>query len=614
MVAFAALFQRQWFNVLLGIFALAAIVLGAFGWAEVYEIHVADEKLQSPPPGEELAWKISYIAANTLRAFLFADMYASPWDVEFNWPVTFAGWLGSFVFASALIKGAIRVFSKPLARMNAVQRSGHVVVIGTREIAVQACVSLVDKGWKVTYHGDTGGEALEGALVVPRPVDADDAFLAKSVRRANRVIIAEDSDSLTSELAVKMAKTAPDSIVFALLENPWVATNLRQANLHGLDLDGKEDHLIAVSETRALARAALIPSPPFMYAEQYSQRRIHILIYGFNSLAMALFEETLYSNIVPGINDSTVSPRLDHPRFTFLTPNAYAAKAEFDARHPDFEKESRRSNNGSIAVEFIECPLDCLTAEAVANLKPLLAANPLTLAYVTSSDRDEPLAGAFALQTGAKRHDLFKCPILAQSRNGNGALRAVGTELDPLGVYSFGQWDDVIMALGVLDKEPDALAKAYHENYRREVLNRHGSDERWEVLPEVFRMANRNAVLHLPAKLASMGLDINPYLERPDALSPSTAPEIHPDVVLVASEEEAAKLSELEHERWMVERWVTGWRYGPRDNVRRHHPNLVPFQQLDEQTQRMDRVFVDWLSRWIDKDKDVGLRRGGKSR
>ena len=218
--------------------------------------------------------------------------------------------------------------------------------------------------------------------------------------------------------------------------------------------------------------------------------------------------------------------------------------------------------------------------------------------------------GALALQASAKRHDLFQCPILAQSRNGNGALRAVGTRLDDLGVYAFGQWDDVIMALGVLDKEPDKLAKAYHESYRTEVLQRHGSDERWEVLPEVFRMANRNAVLHLPAKFAAMGVDITPYLERADALSPSTAPEIHPDVVLVASETEAAKLSELEHERWMVERWVTGWRYGARDNNERLHPNLVPFEQLDEQTQRMDRVFVDWLSRWIDKDEKLGLRRG----
>jgi len=40
-------------------------------------------------------------------------------------------------------------------------------------------------------------------------------------------------------------------------------------------------------------------------------------------------------------------------------------------------------------------------------------------------------------------------------------------------------------------------------------------------------------------------------------------------------------MAECEHDRWMVERSMNGWRYGPvRDNTRRVHPSLLPYGKL----------------------------------
>jgi RyR domain len=52
------------------------------------------------------------------------------------------------------------------------------------------------------------------------------------------------------------------------------------------------------------------------------------------------------------------------------------------------------------------------------------------------------------------------------------------------------------------------------------------------------------------------------------------------------SPETAAKLETLariEHERWVIERKLDGWRYGPtRNDARRFHPLLISWEQLNK--------------------------------
>lgn len=45
------------------------------------------------------------------------------------------------------------------------------------------------------------------------------------------------------------------------------------------------------------------------------------------------------------------------------------------------------------------------------------------------------------------------------------------------------------------------------------------------------------------------------------------------------------------HEAWARQRMDEGWRYGPsRDDVRKLHPNLVPYEYLSEEDKEYDRL------------------------
>ena len=52
------------------------------------------------------------------------------------------------------------------------------------------------------------------------------------------------------------------------------------------------------------------------------------------------------------------------------------------------------------------------------------------------------------------------------------------------------------------------------------------------------------------------------------------------------------KLLKAEHNRWWAERLLADWRPGKRDNDRRLHPNLVPFEKLDELTKDVDKLSI----------------------
>jgi len=49
-------------------------------------------------------------------------------------------------------------------------------------------------------------------------------------------------------------------------------------------------------------------------------------------------------------------------------------------------------------------------------------------------------------------------------------------------------------------------------------------------------------------------------------------------------------LAKNAHENWARQRMDDGWKYGPkRDDVRKEHPSLVPYEELSESEKEYDR-------------------------
>jgi hypothetical protein len=136
----------------------------------------------------------------------------------------------------------------------------------------------------------------------------------------------------------------------------------------------------------------------------------------------------------------------------------------------------------------------------------------------------------------------------------------------------------------LLEGRGDALAEVIHEHYR-DTSSAQGRDPAaapsgrpWSELASSYRDANRHQADHLWAKLA-----VTDCRAVPEELVESFA----------FAPAEIEQLAIIEHRRWAVERWLDSWTYGPeRDNARKRHPQLIPYADLSDAMQDLDRFAV----------------------
>ncbi len=143
--------------------------------------------------------------------------------------------------------------------------------------------------------------------------------------------------------------------------------------------------------------------------------------------------------------------------------------------------------------------------------------------------------------------------------------------------------------------ELEELAKTVHELYcekevkRGETIADNIALQPWERLPENLKNANRAQVADIPSKLRLLGYELAPN----DGLPAS---EIRYDDATLE------KLSIREHARWMSDRMQNGWTFGEkRDDARKLHPLLVPWEQLSEPEKDKDRDTIRNLPKLVEK-------------
>jgi hypothetical protein len=140
--------------------------------------------------------------------------------------------------------------------------------------------------------------------------------------------------------------------------------------------------------------------------------------------------------------------------------------------------------------------------------------------------------------------------------------------------------------------EIDRLGRAVHETWYQgnveriekaeqdgrsdevEKLRKKPAFKQWEDLTEAQRDDNRCAGDHIEVKIRAVGLDPKqPNLKAEWAKLDAGVLEM---------------LSRMEHERWAAPLWLANWEAGPRNDARRIHNNLVPYDELDQGTKDYD--------------------------
>ena len=231
-------------------------------------------------------------------------------------------------------------------------------------------------------------------------------------------------------------------------------------------------------------------------------------------------------------------------------------------------------------------------------------------AVIFASDKaGDVMAKALALKEEAGKYDTLLCPFFVSSKTKGALDRLLRTikfenidvpkylkhlnisEMPTNAVEPFGRLSSVCQ-WSLPENERERLARALHENYVSKRLSeqetnaqsteRDASLKPWGELSETYKNANRRAADH-----ASL---VDWFLERYRAQS-----ERLQDLEGL-SNKELEYLAEVEHNAWRIDRELDGWRYAKvRDNQKKLHPDLVPYNRLSEETKDYDREQVKLL-------------------
>jgi class 3 adenylate cyclase len=373
----------------------------------------------------------------------------------------------------------------------------------------------------------------------------------------------------------------------------------------------QEAHVIEPPSQAALKIRSRQPRPrserPSMHQEVKSMLFADIV--GYSKLTEKVMGEfvNIFMNRVSKLMASSPHP----PRSVNTWGDAIYAVFDFSQDAGQFalaltkmirDGESEWKENGLVYPEydaekdkFIERTLNIRvglhTGPVLAHYNPIVHQLGFTGSHVTRAARIEPVAEPGEVYASEEFAAMAELGVEIERRDPNGSKTGndgfvceyAGTRMLAKNYPGRFRIYRVIPQRTLATEE---LARAAHTLYCDEQA-REGKTRAenpalrpWEELSEDLRDANRAHVADIPNKLYFLGYELAPS----SGLSPSQ---------IVITPEQLATLSRREHDRWKAERLRQGWTYGPvRDDARKQHPVLIPWEALSDEEKRKDQDAV----------------------
>jgi hypothetical protein len=453
----------------------------------------------------------------------------------------------------ALIETGRALLATNYRRWQVSRRRGNTIVVGTSPAARVLAAKL---------------RGTNRRLVVVE--SGDPASLREAGAAGADVLYAFDDDSQDSALNLVTAASAAEmgtKLAYAQISDPTLALALRARRLGLPDSDRRHVEVVHLDEVAA--KALVRADGPAITAEPAPR----VVVVGTSAFGRALIVELAR---LWRVFKADASVRLP---VTLVGADSAAFAADLMAQRP---------------MVPAHCALEC-----VERLEDIGATTPFRV-YVCDDDEDLALSIALTSTTlwrGSPGSLVVRLNRLASYRGlftgeGGNLLDNLGERLRLVGLT------DLASDPGLIGEDlTEHLAQTIHERYLREQLGRGRamSSEKammhWHELDEGYRRANRAQARDIGRKLRAIGCTVAPML--------STG------VPFAMAADEAEMLARHEHARWCAERSGEGWRLGPRNDKKKLHPDLVPWEKLGDASRDNDRQAIRDMPEVL---AEVGLR------
>lgn len=508
------------------------------------------------------------------RLYAIPDFFSisiSDETAALDWRIQLARFLGPIAFATTFYAATASVLRDQIARFRLRFAKDHVVVAGLGDKGSRLAASFAAAGRRVVAiepdpaNPHRATVARRGVTVLTGEATDPEVLCEAGLPRASDLVVMAD-DATNAEIVAVARRLERDPARPALrasvhLVDPQISRLLRVRELSAGTASVRTDFFNVFQRG---ARLWLDDTDPF--AARPDGRPPHVVVLGVGVLGEAVAVAVAQRWAEEAGSDA---PPL---RLTLVDPDASARFRSLRLRHPALVLHT--------AAEAIDLDADRPVPDAGEAFRELLGDGTVTAAYVCDDDDTAALSTALFV-----RHALGATPALVavRTRSDDGLALLVDDEVtqDPLRqIQGFSLLDRTCTAEAVDGGTNETVARAIHQDYldRARELGITGSAvTEWEQLDRDSQESNRRAADGAVAALGRVGCVLTPYYGWDGA-------GFH------FSEDELEILAQAEHERWSEDRRRAGWTYAAvRDDDRRRHPALVPWDELPEHEKAKNR-------------------------
>ena len=213
-------------------------------------------------------------------------------------------------------------------------------------------------------------------------------------------------------------------------------------------------------------------------------------------------------------------------------------------------------------------------AEQIAKLDR--ETNSIGGVYLCLEDESKNFATATRLRTRLLQHGVTR-PIYVWLRSAT----CLYDFCDHPGIIPFGACHQSCSFDALEGRKLQMLAKVFHAQYAEtyDDVNVDISTETFDVfdeIPAAFRESNRSAAIHSGIKLAHVKQLKAEFQKK------------FPGKDFKVANEAVDLLGRMEHNRWIAERLLANWIFGPKDDLRRSRETLCPWDNLTDGEKKYD--------------------------
>lgn len=636
------LFARRWLATVICSLALATVVFGCGGFAWQYAASIAIQS-ESPPddvPKPPLGQDWSIPVFKTVQLFLLNSGAEDDSGHPSNWLLMVARLSAAALFLVVSSTVILRVLDEVRRLPSLLTRSNHVVICGLGQIGLQLLDDLDSQGRAkdvVIVENNSLNPWLDYARNMGTTVVIGDSTKANTLAEARAaqaaevfVVNGDDGVNLevTAELGMLMAsencQDTPLRLYVHIVDSN-LATTLRP---YCKVLHDSPNMSVQVFNVPRTAAAKLVTNQLWPHAPKTEQEVAHFVILGFGAMGQALavqlaqlghFPNRKRSRFTIADRDITTSARSllsRFPRFTSWTDGESAhlgvdsfppdADAWSWNEHPlpaDLKVDSPHAIQYACNAEFVELTAGRSDERFAMKLANQFSGDGVKPVIFICGQRDrDNFEMAVQLRDQLASYGRADVPIFVwlprQPALADTLSRTQDGNFVPFGecrsAASYGETTDPIR---------ENIGRKIHDDYEHQAIKAgcRQTKEPWSALRDDFRESNRVAADHLIIKLATLGLQIRRTSE--EVTNPVEFDKITRD--------QAQLLAEMEHNRWVAERLLAGWRYAPEGRTkqetdankkRKRNHNLIPWDRLEEDRQK-DFDQVKTVLRECQKDR-----------